>query len=70
MRVLVRDVGHACGLGDPLRELVGVPQGAAAGDVHSRGVLACAGSPVGERRSGQLDVACAGSLVRERRRGH
>ena len=63
-RMLVRNVGHACGLGDPLRELVGVPQGAAAGDVHSRGVLACASSPVGERRSGQLN-----GRVGERRSG-
>lgn len=44
-RMFVRDVRHACRLGDPFRELVGVPQGAAAGDVHSCGVLTCAGGP-------------------------
>lgn len=43
--VLVRDVGHGRGLGDPLWELVGVPQSTAAGDVHSSSVLACAGDP-------------------------
>lgn len=55
-RVLVRDVGHACGLGDALRELVGVPQGAAAGDVHSGGVLACAGDPEHEADGQQFHV--------------
>lgn len=49
-RVLVGDIGHARGLGDALGQLVGVPQGAAAGDVHSRGVLACTDGP-GERGS-------------------
>lgn len=44
-RMFVGDVGHARRLGDPFRELVGVPQGTAAGDVHSSGVLACAGGP-------------------------
>lgn len=44
-RVFVRDVGHACRLGDPFGELVGVPQSTAAGDIHSSGVLACAGGP-------------------------
>lgn len=44
-RVFVRNIGHACWLGDPFRELVGVPQSTAAGDVHSSGVLARAGGP-------------------------
>lgn len=43
--VFIRDIGHACRLGDPFRELVGVPQSTAAGDVHSSGVLTCAGGP-------------------------
>lgn len=43
--VFVRDVGHACWLGDPFGELVRVPQSAAAGDVHSSGVLTCTGGP-------------------------
>lgn len=45
-RVFVRDIGHTGGLGDPFREFIGVPQGTAAGDVHSCGVLACAGGPL------------------------
>lgn len=52
--VFVRNIGHACRLGDPFRELVGVPQSTAAGDVHSSGVLACAGGPKGQ--SSSLDM--------------
>lgn len=52
-RMFVRDVGHACRLGDPFRELVGVPQCTAAGDVHSSGVLTCAGGPR-EKSNSQL----------------
>lgn len=44
-RMFVRDVRHARRLGDPFGELVWVPQSAAAGDVHSGGVLTCAGGP-------------------------
>lgn len=43
--VFVWYIGHSCWLGDPFRELVGVPQSTAAGDVHSCGVLACVGGP-------------------------
>lgn len=44
-RVFVRDVRHARRLGDAFGKLVRVPQSAAAGDVHSSGVLTCAGGP-------------------------
>lgn len=44
-RVFVWHIRHPCWLGDPFRELIGVPQSTAAGDVHSSGVLTCTGGP-------------------------
>lgn len=47
-RVLVGDVGHARGLRHPLGQLVGVPEGAAAGHVHSGLSWASAGTPAAQ----------------------